>query len=351
MNMSVVQHQNNTPIHGMFSLKPAQWHWGRSIRAGLCVGIPFAIGLSLHNIMPWMWLAMGTLMMTTGERQLPYTQRIVCLLGTSVMGAVGFLLGYLSLLPFGYTIAVMGVIGWLASLLSRQGPNWSIGCLQLLLIAAIAIGVPSIQHYVWPAVLYLLGAVIYVLVLGIEGLIVRARGQSMASPAPIPKENSTPSPAMALAVCLAAAYTAKYFIDTNHWFWVPLTVGLIMKPDLGNIVERSILRFIGTAGGVLIASVILSTVSKDVSLAIFIALLAAVLPWSMASSYALQALALTPLVLLLVDVIVPGPTNVNYGIQRLVDTFVGGVIAIVLGFLFWRLLDLFSRKDRSGTRA
>lgn len=335
-----------TPAHSMFYLKPAQWHWGRCLRAALCVGLPFAIGIYVHHIMFWMWIAMGTLMMTTGERPIPYAQRIPRLLCTSLLGAAGYLLGYLSLLPFGYTIAVMGCVGWIASIVSRRGPDWSIGCLQLLLTASIAIGVPSIQDFWWPAVLYLVGACLYALVLCVEGaVVVWLKRPVQVTHARLPATRTLP--AFALALCLAAAYASKYFIDASHWFWVPLTVGLIMKPDLGNILDRSVLRCIGTAVGVLIASAILTLSPKDLWLALSIAVLAGVLPWCMARSYALQAVALTPLVLLLVDMIIPGVANVNDSLQRLVDTLIGASIVTVFGYSLWTLQVNVS----SGSRA
>lgn len=334
--------QTATATHGMFYLKPAPWHWGRSLRAALCVGLPFACGIYLNDIMPWMWIAMGTLMMTTGERQVAYLPRCTGLLGTATLGAAGYLLGYLHLLPYGYTLAAMACAGYAASLLSRRGPNWSIACLQFLLTAAIAIGVPAIATFWQPAAWYLLGALIYVAVLGVEAIAVRllqraARPASAPTHAPTSVHTRSPAspPALALALCLVTAYASKYLIPESHWFWVPLTVGLIMKPDLGNIFDRSILRCLGTALGVLIASAILDFFPKDVWMALFIAALAGVLPWCMARSYALQAVSLTPLVLLLVDTIVPGAHNTNESLQRLSDTIIGAAIAIVLGYVLW----------------
>jgi|GEM_PF-2362831 len=342
--MSFLKNDVSASAHGMFYLKPAPWYWGRFLRAALCVGLPFAIGLYLNNIMPWMWVAMGTLMMTTGERNVAYGPRMTGLLRSSVLGAAGYLLGYLSHIPFEWTIVVMACIGYAASVLSQKGPNWSIGCLQLLLTASIAIGVPSIANFFVPAGLYLVGALLYVAVLGIEALIEQKSAQKPVTSKGVEKAPAVALPAAALALCLAAAYSSKYFIPENHWFWIPLTVGLIMKPDLGNIVNRSVLRCLGTAVGVLIATAILMFVPKDVWMALFIAVFAGVLPWCMARSYAFQAVVLTPLVLLLVDVIVPGEQNVNYGIQRFFDTLIGASIVLLLGYVFWRVLDVFAKR-------
>lgn len=326
-------------LHG----KPATWHWGRALRAAFCVGTPFAIGIATHNIMPWMWIAMGTLMMTTGERPIAYRPRIQGLLGSSLLGALGYFYGYLHLLPYGYTLLVMALLALSAGLLSQRGPNWSIGCLQLLLTASIAIGVPSINTFWWPALLYLVGAVLYVAVLGIEILCVPNNAIASTTPNTRPAIHFTP--AIVLMLCLSTAYAAKYVLHASHWFWIPLTVGLIMKPDLGNIFDRSLLRCLGTVVGVLLATCMLSLFPKDLWQALFIAVLAGVLPWCMARSYALQAIALTPLVLLLVDSISPGATNINYALQRLSDTLIGAAIVMLVGYCsVWISLRLQASK-------
>ncbi|MFW8566263.1 FUSC family protein [Orrella sp. 11846] len=323
-------------LHNLLQLKPATWNWGRCLRAAFCVGVPFLIGVAVDDIMSWMWIAMGTLMMTTGERgAVAYGPRALGLLGTALLGAAGYLFGYLSLVPFGYTIVVMAVVGFLAGKLSQRGPNWSIGFLQLLLTASIAIGVPSIGTFWWSSVLYLVGAVLYVMVLGIEALLVRSVPASSVTPNTPHKTPSVTNTvgAIILSVSLTIAYASHFVISASHWFWIPLTVGLIVKPDLGNIFERSVLRAIGTVFGVLIATALLMVFSKGGWLAFSLALLAGVLPWCMARSYALQAIVLTPLVLLLVDMIMPGAHNINYGLQRLIDTVIGGVIVILTGYL------------------
>ena len=76
-------------------------------------------------------------------------------------------------------------------------------------------------------------------------------------------------------------------------------------------------------------------VPKGMVLVAIIALLAAILPWAKQVSYAVQAVVLTPLVLILVDLIAPAAETVDYGVQRLADTVIGGLIVLVLGYFLW----------------
>src|SRR5690625_7307351 len=112
-------------------LKPAPWQWPRAIRAALSVGLPFAVGLALNDIMTGMWIAMGTLMMTTGEESGPYGRALRHLAIAAPMGAVGYLAGYLTGLPWLGTVVCMAGLAFVAGIISSYRATLSIGCLQV----------------------------------------------------------------------------------------------------------------------------------------------------------------------------------------------------------------------------
>lgn len=154
-----VQHVDHG--QGLLRMKPATWRWSRAVRAALCIGLPFAAGLALDDIMTGMWIAMGALMMATGERYGPYREVCLTLLISAPIGALGYLAGYLGQLSWGLVVLCMMLIGLGAGLLNSRGRILSIGTLQTLLVASIALGVPAIAPFWEPALLYLVGAVFY----------------------------------------------------------------------------------------------------------------------------------------------------------------------------------------------
>ncbi|MBS7739094.1 MULTISPECIES: FUSC family protein [unclassified Chelatococcus] len=292
--------------------------------------------------MSGMWIAMGCLMMITGESSGSYRAIYTKMLISAPIGAAGYLLGYLASMPWGAVVVSMMVIGFVSALLSSKNRALSIGTLQTLLVASIALGVPAIAPFSQPAVLYLIGAVFYALVLGVEILIRGWHAQDTPDEKPslelLSEKTAGPvasmiAPAVAFALCLGAAYGTHWIYDAAHWFWVPLTVGLVMKPDFGSIRDRALQRIIGTLAGVLIGALTLAFVPKGLPLIAVLSILAGILPWAMQRSYVLQAVFLTPLVLILLDVIVPGTGDINYGMQRLLDTAIGGFIVIVIGYM------------------
>ena len=141
--------------------------------------------------------------------------------------------------------------------------------------------------------------------------------------------------ATALALCVSVAYSLRWVDDVSHWYWAPLTVVLVMKPDMGSIFSRSILRSLGTSIGAALGGVILYFVHPGLLFLLIIAGLAAVLPWAAQRSYAMMSLAMTPLIIILIDYIVPERAGVNYALLRFEYTLLGGLIALVLGYVIW----------------
>ncbi len=136
--------------------------------------------------------------------------------------------------------------------------------------------------------------------------------------------------ALIFAACMGTALTSKYFITANHWYWVPLTVAVTMKPDLGSIFARAVTRSLGTVAGALIGTIILFILPKDFVLVLTIGVLAALLPWAKLISYTTQVAVLTAVLLVLLDLVSKTPLTVNYAGQRVGDTILASLI--VLGF-------------------
>lgn len=142
------------------------------------------------------------------------------------------------------------------------------------------------------------------------------------------------SAAIRLTICMLIAMVAEFTAPGYRSYWIPLSVAVILKPDFGSVFVRAVQRSAGTLVGVLIATAIFMILPKDFYLVFVIAILSAIMPWAALKGYALQCTFLTPLILILMDLIVAGPT-VNYGVQRLTDTVLGAGIALIFGYLIW----------------
>lgn len=136
-----------------------------------------------------------------------------------------------------------------------------------------------------------------------------------------------------LALCIGLAQGLVSLIAVPRSYWVALTVTFVLKPDFGSVFSRAVLRALGTAVGLVVAAAVLSQVPRgwwDVPVTV---LLAALIPAASAKGYAYQTAAITPVILLLSDLL----NHQGFGlvVPRLVDSLIGCGIALVAGYLLW----------------
>lgn len=475
-------------------LNPARWNLSRCTRAACAVALPMAIGYFTNTLMYTMWISMGALFPSIGERDAPYSATVKKLLVAAPLGASGFLLGYLNDwgLDWGWVVLAMTLIGFVLAIVSSYSAALSVGGLQFMVMAAVALGNPEIEHFGMSTLLLLGGTLFYLCLIQIEKWICpqnlrrdaivqvlqalsaicqekisgsdveaarlqfsikyealytlmlqtryralgrnqivdqtaevlqgldrlfaalmaeqgtaqiqrlqtvlqdmtdalahersltlsdpgasaltqaladvatalwgEARSTSPAgqpAPAALPLKmklqkltpgRTTVQSALKLGLCTALGYSVHFFDDITHWYWVPMTVGIVMKPELGSIFVRAVQRMAGTAVGVTVGGLLLALLPVG---PIFISIIAAItffLPWLSQRNYALTAFAVTPLVLVLIDFLSPERHGVDYAMLRLVDTLMGCAIVLVFGYLIWPRRH-FSELDQAMTDA
>jgi uncharacterized membrane protein YccC len=126
---------------------------------------------------------------------------------------------------------------------------------------------------------------------------------------------------------------ARQLLPIPRPYWVLLTVAIVLKPDFGSVFTRAVQRGVGTVLGVLLGSLVLAVLPHDWTLLVAMALAAAVLPWARGANFGLFSVFLTPLVILLLDLAVPGGSGLV--VARLVDTLIGCAIVLLFGYLLW----------------
>ncbi|WP_327402681.1 FUSC family protein [Streptomyces sp. NBC_01288] len=147
-----------------------------------------------------------------------------------------------------------------------------------------------------------------------------------------------------LAVCVGLAQILVSTVPVARSYWVALTITFVMKPDFGSVFSRALLRALGTVAGLVIAAAVLSVVPRwgsphavsgyggwwDV---LVLLVLAPLIPALTPRGYGYQTMAITPVILLLSDVLNHQGTALL--LPRLVDSLIGCGIALVAGYLLW----------------
>jgi uncharacterized membrane protein YccC len=135
-----------------------------------------------------------------------------------------------------------------------------------------------------------------------------------------------------LMACMGAAGLVTEVLPLTRSYWVPLTVAIVLKPDYGSVFARAVQRGIGTVAGAVAGAVVLA-LFHGAWLLIPFGVLAALLPYGRSRNYGLLATFLTPLVVVLVDLL--KPIGWPLALDRLVDTLIGCAIVLVIGFAPW----------------
>ncbi|MGW7272332.1 FUSC family protein [Streptomyces sp. NPDC054864] len=136
-----------------------------------------------------------------------------------------------------------------------------------------------------------------------------------------------------LALCIGIAQSLVSLIDVPRSYWVALTVTFVLKPDFGSVFSRAVLRALGTAAGLVVAAAVLSEVPRGWWDVPVMFALAALIPALTTRGYGFQTAAITPVILLLSDVL----NHQGFGlvVPRLVDSLIGCGISLVAGYLLW----------------
>ncbi|MEU9298932.1 FUSC family protein [Streptomyces sp. NPDC048269] len=136
-----------------------------------------------------------------------------------------------------------------------------------------------------------------------------------------------------LALCIGLAQSLVSLIEVERSYWVALTVTFVLKPDFGSVFSRAVLRALGTAAGLVIAAAVLAEVPRGWWDVPVMMVLAALIPVFSAKGYAFQTAAITPVILLLSDLL--NHQGFDLIRPRLLDSLIGCAIALVAGYLLW----------------
>jgi uncharacterized membrane protein YccC len=136
-----------------------------------------------------------------------------------------------------------------------------------------------------------------------------------------------------LAVCMAVAEVVTALVPLERSYWLPLTVATVLKPDFGSVFARAVLRGGGTALGAVFGAAVVALNPNGWVVVLLAGAIAFLLPITQVRHFGMFSTALTPLVIILLEVGHHGGWDLL--LARLTDTAVGCVIVLVFGYLLW----------------
>jgi uncharacterized membrane protein YccC len=131
----------------------------------------------------------------------------------------------------------------------------------------------------------------------------------------------------------ALAFTMAWFTPYDHW--LTITIVATMQPFFALTFARAVERIAGTAAGGLVAAAVglLCTTPLAIAVAMFPLAVAALAV--RAVNFGLFMLALTPVVVLLVETGEPDTAEWRIALARAALTIAGGLLAVAASFVLW----------------
>ncbi|MBB5371198.1 MULTISPECIES: FUSC family membrane protein [unclassified Janthinobacterium] len=133
---------------------------------------------------------------------------------------------------------------------------------------------------------------------------------------------------MAICAGLAIAHWLPY---AAHSYWIVLTIVIILRPTFSMTRQRRADRIIGTLIGCVLTALVIRFVHSDIVLMAILFLAVIAMPTFIYLRYRYTAIAVSLMILLQLHLV--APSNPHLVTERLIDTFIGAVVATIFSFV------------------
>jgi Fusaric acid resistance protein-like len=250
---------------------------------------------------------------------------------------------------WGLVVLAVFVITLLSGLAVKYGLHRFVAALLLNIWFLIALSLPGAYHLdhvhtsAWAqALAWLIGSALALAYVTIMWL---ARGRTAqaqpgadvlpGSTAPVPLTRQVILFAVIRAIALAIAVAIAFGLHVPNADWMPVAALVAMKPSLAQSALFAEQRLAGTIIGAIVAALFLLTLHSKTGLEVVIVILGALAGSIRAVNYALYCAAVAGAVLIGMDL--PHPSNLADEGRRILFTFIGVGIAVVVMFLATQL--------------
>jgi hypothetical protein len=323
------------------------------LRIGLFVITPLLIGLILHHVSEAIFATLGTMnvIMVEGRRPDWATDEILVLV--SIIYASVFTIGIL-ISTTGLLLVPLYALGLFMISYIGVYPRAVNIALVCSVVFSIGIGLPphTISGIAESFLLYFVGALWGVLGVTIPFLSSRSKPKATAistelyhfgvayreklKPLLINISLRSESFKFSIFFAVTGAFGLLIALDLGltKASWVLITICILsLRSEISTTLTFTLMRIIGTIGGVIIGSVITTNVHNQWLLLSFLFVLASVYFAVRYTNYVLASLLITSLILVLLNILSPGQTSLPQA--RLLDTLIGAALALLGQFLIW----------------
>jgi Fusaric acid resistance protein-like len=137
--------------------------------------------------------------------------------------------------------------------------------------------------------------------------------------------------ALRLAVAATIAVALYKTLRLERGYWLIITVLVIVKPVFADTRRRTLERVLGSVVGGALAALLAASVHNVVALNLLLIVFSVLAYSHVRHNYSLFVVFLTPFVVLMIETV--QPTDWRIALTRIIDTALGGVIALAVSYL------------------
>lgn len=350
-------------LRGLTTLQASDRAWQMPFAAALCTGLPLLFGAWLGRMDVGLVASLGGLVFVYLPNT-PMSHRMVVMMAAAFGLSACYALGVLSHFLTAATMPMLIFISILVTMICRFYRVIPPGSLFFVMAASIGAYTPAQPADLPLRVgLIFLGALSACLIAFFYSLfMLRRRAPLPVAPLPPATFDFVVFDAVVIGVFVGLALALAQLLQLEKPYWVPVScLAVIQGASLRAVWSRQLHRTLGTAVGLLLAWALLLLPLNGWSIALLMMALTFIIESIIVRHYALAAVFITPLTILLAEAAVLGQGSAAALIgARFVDTVLGCLVGLaggvclhsprfraVVGAPMRRLVPLrFSRKGR-----
>ena len=334
---------------------------GLNLRRGaimaVVLGLVIIVGVLPHERRYFLTVIFAALSLAVGDPGGTYGYRVPRMAVVAVVGALLTALAFgIGGGAWGFVVLAAFVATLLGGLAVKYGLHRFVAAYLLNVWFIIALGLPTLLAFGLPglfhsglihtepwkqALAFLTGSALWIAYTFIMWL---ARGRT-AQPQPVAEIPGDISPrpltrpvilfAVIRAAALSIAVAISFGLQLPHAYWMPVAAIIAMKPSLAQSSFIAEQRIAGTILGAAVAALVLLAVDNRTALEVIIVVLFALAGSIRFVNYAWYSAAMAGAILIAMDV--PNPSNLADEGWRILFTFAGVGIAVIVMFVADRL--------------
>ena len=342
-----------TQLKKVFEVKWQGFNLRRGAVLAVVLGLLLIVGVLPHERRYFLSAIFGALFVALSDPGGEYGPRVLRMAAMAGAGALLTALGFgIGGGPWGFVVLAAFVATLLGGLAVKYGLHRFVAAYLLNIWFIIALGLPTLLSFGFPgafhsglihiepwkqALAWLTGSALWVAYTFIMWL---ARGR-VTTPQPVAEIPGDISPrpltrpvilfAVIRAVAVSIAVAIAFGLQLPNAYWMPFAAIIAMKPDLQQSTFFALQRVAGTILGAAVAAVVLLAVDNRTALEVIIVVLFALAASIRFVNYAWYTAALAAGLLIAMGV--PHPSNFTDEGRRILFTFAGVGIAVIVMFL------------------